>query len=97
MQIHALGIIIISIGIDCGSISVPLNGAIAYETDTRLDSIAEFSCERGFRLIGDAARTCLASGDWSLSSPSCKSKRFFTDFEFTFNYIYKFVNRNPLP
>ncbi len=41
---------------------------------TREGGVVEYSCKFGFRLEGGYNRTCLSSGQWSGSLPSCKSK-----------------------
>ena len=56
---------------DCGSTDIvaPDNGNINYKA-TILGSIAEFSCESGFTLVGNMTRTCELTG-WSGNNPSC--------------------------
>ena len=58
--------------VDCGSLTDPENGAVNFTTTT-FNSVATYSCETGYNLVdGDMMRTCLASGTWSGSNPSCK-------------------------
>ena len=33
-----------------------------------------YKCDKGYKLIGNSNRTCLASGKWSGESPRCKGK-----------------------
>ena len=35
---------------------------------------ATYSCRPGYRLIGAATRTCLASGEWSGAPPRCQGE-----------------------
>ena len=39
-----------------------------------VSSYAEYSCPEGNRVVGDANRTCMASGFWSGDAPTCKCK-----------------------
>ena len=62
---------IYSSAFDCGSTDIvqPANGSVVLD-QTTLGSVANFSCDAGFALIGDATRTCQLTG-WSGSNPSC--------------------------
>ena len=35
------------------------------------DSLARYSCNGGFRLVGDSYRVCLKNGKWSGQEPFC--------------------------
>ena len=56
--------------VDCGSLMDLENGAVSL-TDTRFQSEANYSCNNGYNLVGEANRTCQASGTWSESTPIC--------------------------
>ncbi|XP_038062005.1 mannan-binding lectin serine protease 1-like [Patiria miniata] len=58
-------------GKPCVALDVPANGVVSV-SNTTMGHNATFSCERGFRLVGPAQRTCLASGQWSDSNPVCE-------------------------
>ena len=44
--------------VDCGPPGTPDNGAVTLFNDTLEDSIAVYSCNFGFRLVGDMERIC---------------------------------------
>ena len=54
---------------DCGSLSIS-HGAVVVETTTP-GSVALYSCDRGFTLVGSDSRTCEANGRWSREEPLC--------------------------
>ena len=57
--------------VDCGQLADPANGVVLLN-DTVFLSTAIYFCSKGYTLQGNATRTCLASGDWSSSQPSCE-------------------------
>ena len=63
--------------VDCGSLDDPENGTVSVP-DTTYNSSANYSCDPGYGLIGDAMRTCLGTGSWSGSEPTCTSKYYDT-------------------
>ena len=58
--------------IDCGSLEPPLNGFLDLN-DTSFQSVAIYSCETGYNLIGEL-RTCTINATWSGEDPVCQSK-----------------------
>ncbi len=56
----------------CDSLSVPLEGSID-RTMGMIGDIATYSCNSGFYVVGERARTCQADGTWSGSDPTCAS------------------------
>ena len=54
---------------DRADIISPDNGAVSVNGST-LGSVATFTCNDSYTLIGDATRTCQLTG-WSGSNPSC--------------------------
>jgi cysteine-rich repeat protein len=55
--------------VDCGTLSG--SGALSVVTpDTTVDGVATYTCSAGYRLSGNATRTCTASG-WSGTAPTC--------------------------
>lgn len=41
---------------------------------TREGKVVEYACMEGYKLKGNAHRTCLSTGEWSGSIPRCRSK-----------------------
>ena len=63
-----------STAIDCGPLDSPENGTVFLPFGTAFGSFALYSCFTGYNLVGSSFRTCLASGNWSGSAPTCQSK-----------------------
>ena len=63
--------------VNCGSLNDPENGKVTVK-DTFLGSVANYSCDPGYALIGDAMRTCLGDGTWFGNQPTCTSKYFLS-------------------
>ncbi|XP_011409624.1 PREDICTED: CUB and sushi domain-containing protein 1-like [Amphimedon queenslandica] len=58
--------------VDCGRLQAPMDGSIAFQFDlTTFNSVATYSCNFGFTLIGSANRTCQLNGSWSPDAPTC--------------------------
>ena len=57
--------------IDCGRLSAPDNGGIV-DSGTDYGSTARYTCDAGYRLVGDVFRLCQSSGSWSGSMPTCQ-------------------------
>lgn len=55
---------------DCGSLSGPNNGDVNFATTT-YNSVATFSCNTGYDQSGALSATCLDTGSWSASPPTC--------------------------
>ena len=62
--------------IDCGSLPDIPNGNVSYSSGTTFGSVAMYSCEPGYMLMGSLNHTCQADGDWSDYVPFCESKEF---------------------
>ena len=56
--------------VDCGGLTNPENGAVSL-SGTTYNSVATYSCDSGYVLMGDDMRTCLDTGSWSGSAPTC--------------------------
>ena len=57
--------------IDCGRLSSPENGLVTFRRTT-LGSLANYSCNTGFVLIGLQVRICGVGGSWSGEAPVCE-------------------------
>ncbi|XP_041089827.1 CUB and sushi domain-containing protein 2-like [Polyodon spathula] len=61
----------------CSAPSAPLHGAIRSQTGTRLGSTLRFSCDQGYRLVGQNSATCTRSSQgvyqWNTPPPLCQA------------------------
>ena len=62
----------------CSSLGSLSNGGIAYSPDTtslfNIGTTATYSCNTGYYLDGNSARTCTGSCTWDGSTPRCLGK-----------------------
>ena len=58
---------------NCGALPNPNNGEVTY-SDTTYQSVATYSCDAGFELVGDRTRTCSAEETWTGSQPECSGR-----------------------
>ena len=60
----------------CPDLFPPYNGYIAYIVgiQDRVGSVAQFSCENGFTLVGNPLLTCMTDGEWDNNLPTCVGK-----------------------
>lgn len=65
-------ITLLYVAVDCGDLRDPKYGQVDVST-TIFGSIATYSCDKGFQLIGKNARQCLINGEWSNEAPVCQS------------------------
>lgn len=61
------------LGVECGSLAAPENGAIEFSQGTTFSSFATYSCFPPYQLKGAAVRVCQASGVWSGELPTCEA------------------------
>ena len=59
--------------IDCGNLKPPANGEVEL-SGTVFGSLANYSCDPSFRLIGSEIRICLENREWSPDAPICERK-----------------------
>lgn len=71
--------------VDCGApASAPAHGSLDY-TATTYGSLAIYSCEQGYTLVGNATVTCGESGAWSDGAPVCEM--------YSCDVVYSFVGQ----
>ena len=61
----------------CGAPGLPLLGRVGLRlsyTNTTINSVAEYSCDTGYILIGNSIRMCQRNGNWSGHAPSCRNE-----------------------
>ena len=59
--------------VDCSSLTSPSNGEVSLTTTT-FESVAMYTCEEGYLLMGSPMRECQADGNWTQQDPLCESK-----------------------
>ena len=57
--------------LDCGVLSNPSNGMVTAFSTTFM-SVANYSCNHGYLLMGVTSRTCQADATWSDDEPTCE-------------------------
>ena len=55
---------------ECGYPGLPENGLVSTDGGFGFGQIASYSCEEGYRLVGDVTRHCTSQG-WNGSLPYC--------------------------
>ncbi|XP_077984689.1 sushi, von Willebrand factor type A, EGF and pentraxin domain-containing protein 1-like [Glandiceps talaboti] len=56
--------------VTCKELESPVNGTL-YLTSLNYLSIANFTCDKGFNLVGSHERMCAADGNWTGQQPVC--------------------------
>ena len=59
--------------VDCEILTDPDNGDVMFITTTYL-SIANYSCDPGYNLVGVNQRICTSAGTWNNGEPTCQSE-----------------------
>ena len=63
--------------VECGSLTSPENGNVTL-SGTNFTSIAQYTCNSGYVLMGVESRQCQADRTWSNESPMCEGMTIFT-------------------
>ena len=64
-------LLIFSSAVFCPLLPVPLNGTIDPTSNT-IGSIASYSCDVGYELVGNMMRVCQSNGMWDGEDPQCR-------------------------
>ena len=57
---------------DCRNLTNPANGQVDHTSGTTFGQTASYSCNTGYKVMGDGTRTCQATGQWSGTAPTCQ-------------------------
>ena len=57
--------------INCGYPGVTNHGSVTLY-DTTVECEAVYECDHGYKLVGNATRTCQPNGKWSGTQPTCE-------------------------
>ena len=57
----------------CDTLSSPSNGSV-FQTGTTFGETANYTCNPGFKLMGESTRICQDTGLWSGIAPTCQRK-----------------------
>ena len=60
--------------VNCGTLLEPEFGTITFSSGTIEGSVATYSCQAGYNIVGVSERTCQSDGTWSDQEPVCESK-----------------------
>ena len=58
--------------LDCPSLLNPNQGSVSLSAGQSYASVATYSCDSGFKVVGDATRECQANGTWEGVDPTCE-------------------------
>ena len=59
----------------CEILTNPMNGEVVF-MERFVSSVANYSCNIGFELVGSESRTCQSGSGWSGVEPSCERKHY---------------------
>lgn len=60
-------------GVRCPMLYAPIYGSVEIN-ETQYESTVRYYCDHGYKLLGNAYRTCDYSGQWTNDAPSCIRK-----------------------
>ena len=55
----------------CPDLPPPAFGRVSIHNNRTLSSVATYSCNHGYAVVGEATRYCLVSEQWSGKEPKC--------------------------
>ena len=79
--------------VKCPDLQPPVNGFFSDRLPPpsmtfRFNTLVSFRCQRGFSLVGSAARRCHANGSWSGIQPTCRGIWETKMHNWTYYYYY---------
>ncbi|XP_071946577.1 complement factor B-like isoform X2 [Antedon mediterranea] len=77
---------------DCRNPGTPINGRKVGRR-YMLGDVVTFKCNKGFAIIGTSERTCLNTGAWSGTQPTCRGPRDYDDPESIAQYFGKTLDK----
>ena len=73
IKFYLNNVLCIFIGINCESPGILVNGMVT-SNGTYVTSVATFTCDFGYELVGSRQRVCQSDGTWSNMIPRCDRK-----------------------
>ena len=64
--------------IDCGTLTEIEHRRVSLSFNTAYNSMATYSCDDGYTLVGNNKRECLVTGIWSGNEPFCLGEKSVT-------------------
>ena len=64
---------------NCGELALD-DGSVVYSSGTTYNSVATYSCDEGYELVGDTTRQCGADGQWTGAKPQCTGTKTLFNF-----------------
>ena len=62
--------------VSCPSLTPPASGSLTVTT-AGTTTIATYSCQSGYKLVGTVERVCSDAGMWDSTDPTCGETQFF--------------------
>ena len=69
-NLHRLTFVVIVL---CPDLTTPANGNVNQPGNT-VETVATYTCNNGYVLVGDESRTCRENGKWTGEDPTCVRK-----------------------
>ena len=61
-------------GVECPQLQDPANGAVSQPNNVT-GTIATYTCDPGFVLVGSETQMCMTDGTWSGQPPTCSESK----------------------
>lgn len=76
----------------CPTLTNPANGEVVVNS-LFVDSIARYSCEPEYEMVGTPSCTCQSTGSWSSSPPTCERKSLTSKYFIFYSQVASAYNR----